>query len=361
MCLTCVLFPVIACCLTAEESCAALASASNPSSPLKELNLNLNEPGDSGVKQHSALLENPHCTLEEPQQEHCRIIPEGRAGLSSALRSNPSSYPRELNLNYNEPGDSGVKPISDLLEDPHCKLEKLEIIAKGHPSLSLALRSNPSSLLREKNLNFSEPGDSGVKQLSDLLEDHHRELEKRHQEHRRMIAEGRAEMRSNFSSHLREMNNSFPGISGFSDLLEDPHCTMEKLRQEHRRMIAEGRAEMRSNFSSHLREMNNSFPGISGLKHFSDLLEDPHCTMEKLHQEHRRMIAEGRAEMSMWTPHTLSGHGTPEPVITNRPITSRFMPRNLHTPPEFDTHTPNHFTHSYTSERVYRNVKWPPS
>ncbi len=55
----------------------------------------------------------------------CSIGEEGCAALSSALRSNPSHL-TELNLSDNKPGDSGVKLLSALLEDPHCKLKKLE-------------------------------------------------------------------------------------------------------------------------------------------------------------------------------------------------------------------------------------------
>uniref|UniRef100_A0A673G1T1 NACHT LRR and PYD domain-containing protein n=1 Tax=Sinocyclocheilus rhinocerous TaxID=307959 RepID=A0A673G1T1_9TELE len=54
----------------------------------------------------------------------CSIGEEGCAALISALRSNPSHL-TELNLSFNKPGDSGVKLLSALLEDPHCKLEKL--------------------------------------------------------------------------------------------------------------------------------------------------------------------------------------------------------------------------------------------
>ncbi|KAI4890364.1 hypothetical protein NFI96_008161 [Prochilodus magdalenae] len=56
----------------------------------------------------------------------CRITEEGCAALVSALKSNPSHL-RELNLSWNNPGESGVKLLSDLLEDPHCKLEKLRV------------------------------------------------------------------------------------------------------------------------------------------------------------------------------------------------------------------------------------------
>src|SRR4029434_3800991 len=55
----------------------------------------------------------------------CSITEEGFSSLASALRSNPS-HMRELWLNGNKAGDSGVKHLSSLLEDPNCKLEKLE-------------------------------------------------------------------------------------------------------------------------------------------------------------------------------------------------------------------------------------------
>ncbi|KAI4904829.1 hypothetical protein NFI96_006813 [Prochilodus magdalenae] len=108
-----------------ERGYVALLSAlkSNPSH-LRELNLNYNDPGEPGVKLLSALLEDPHCKLETLHLSWCRITEEGCAALVSALKSNPSHL-RELDLNYNNPGESGVKLLSDLLKDPHCKLEKL--------------------------------------------------------------------------------------------------------------------------------------------------------------------------------------------------------------------------------------------
>ncbi|XP_039541185.1 ribonuclease inhibitor-like [Pimephales promelas] len=54
----------------------------------------------------------------------CGVTDEGCVALASALRSNPSHL-RELNLSENKLGDSGMKQISDLLANPHCKLEKL--------------------------------------------------------------------------------------------------------------------------------------------------------------------------------------------------------------------------------------------
>ncbi|XP_053541293.1 NLR family CARD domain-containing protein 3 isoform X2 [Ictalurus punctatus] len=115
-------------CNLTEESCRVLSSVlSSNSSSLRELNLGKNNLQDSGVKLLSAGLENPHCTLEILSMYNCSITDEGCAALASALRSNSSSHLRELNLKGNNPGESGVKLLSYLLKDPHCKLETLYI------------------------------------------------------------------------------------------------------------------------------------------------------------------------------------------------------------------------------------------
>ncbi|KAI4887394.1 hypothetical protein NFI96_008656 [Prochilodus magdalenae] len=114
-----------------ERGCAALLSSlkSNPLH-LRELNMNYSNPGESGVKLLSDLLEDPHCKLETLHLSFCSITGEGCAALVSALKSNPSHL-RELDLGWNNPGESGVKLLSDLLEDPHCKLEKLQCFGCG--------------------------------------------------------------------------------------------------------------------------------------------------------------------------------------------------------------------------------------
>ena len=54
----------------------------------------------------------------------CLITEEGCTSLASALDSNPSHL-RELDLSYNHPGDSGVKQLSARLEDPGWRLDTL--------------------------------------------------------------------------------------------------------------------------------------------------------------------------------------------------------------------------------------------
>ncbi|XP_053092554.1 ribonuclease inhibitor-like, partial [Pangasianodon hypophthalmus] len=171
-------------CNLTEESCRVLSSVlSSNSSSLRELDLSNNKLQDSGVKLLSAGLENPHCTLEILSLRECNLT-EGSCRVLSLVLSSNSSL-RELDLNYNKLQDSGVKLLSAGLENPHCTLEKLRmwccsITDEGCAALASALRSNSSSHLRELNLYGNNPGESGVKLLSDLLKDPHCKLETLH-------------------------------------------------------------------------------------------------------------------------------------------------------------------------------------
>ncbi|KAL7384329.1 hypothetical protein ABVT39_028355 [Epinephelus coioides] len=118
-------------CNLSERSCEALSSVlSSQSSSLRHLDLSNNHLKDSGVTLLSDGLKSSHCTLETLSVSGCLITEEGCASLASALSSNPSHL-RELDLSYNHPGDSGVKLLSAGLKDPHWRLDTLRVEPAG--------------------------------------------------------------------------------------------------------------------------------------------------------------------------------------------------------------------------------------
>uniref|UniRef100_A0A3B1J6H5 NACHT, LRR and PYD domains-containing protein 9-like n=1 Tax=Astyanax mexicanus TaxID=7994 RepID=A0A3B1J6H5_ASTMX len=120
---------VLASCNLGVKTCENLESVLNlENSSLKELDLSNNDLQDSGVELLSAGLKSSQCKLQILRSvlSGCMITDKGCCYLASALISNPSHL-KELDLTYNHPGESGVKLLSARLEDPHCKLEKLGV------------------------------------------------------------------------------------------------------------------------------------------------------------------------------------------------------------------------------------------
>ncbi|KAM8721907.1 uncharacterized protein AB9X84_004674 isoform 3-T3 [Acanthopagrus schlegelii] len=162
-------------CDLSERSCEALSSVlSSQSSSLRELDLSNNNLQDSVVNLLIPGLKSPHCKLESLKLSCCNLSERSCEALSSVLSSQSTSL-RELDLSNNNLQDSGVKQLCPGLENPHCLLEILRlsgclITEEGCTSLASALDSNPSHL-RELDLTYNHPGDSGVKLLSTQLED----------------------------------------------------------------------------------------------------------------------------------------------------------------------------------------------
>ncbi|KAM4623976.1 protein NLRC3-like [Polymixia lowei] len=138
-------------CELSERCCEELASVlSSNSSSLRELDLSNNDLQDSGVKLLSAGLGSPHCRLETLRLSGCMLTEDGCASLASALSSNPSHL-RELDLSYNHPGDSGMKLLSAGLEDPHWRLETLSVDHGGAWRLKSGLRKYACELNLDPN------------------------------------------------------------------------------------------------------------------------------------------------------------------------------------------------------------------
>uniref|UniRef100_A0A3P8ZBX6 Uncharacterized protein n=1 Tax=Esox lucius TaxID=8010 RepID=A0A3P8ZBX6_ESOLU len=286
-------------CGITKDGWLSLVSAlkSNPSH-LKELDLSNNDLKDTGVENLSALLKDPQCRLETLRLSGCLVKEEYWNSLVSAQKKN-ASYLKELDLSYNHPGDSGVRLLSAGLEDPHQRREKLklsgcEITVKGCTSLVSALKSNPSQL-KELDLSNNVLNDSGVEKLCALLKDPQCRLETLRlsgclvkEEYWNYLVSALKEN----ASHLKELDLSFnhPGNSGVKLLsagLEDPHWRLEKLKLSGCEITEKGGGSLVSALKSnpsHLIELDQSNNVLmdSGVKLLSAMLDDPQCRLETL-------------------------------------------------------------------------------
>ncbi|KAK3541284.1 hypothetical protein QTP86_019418 [Hemibagrus guttatus] len=111
-------------CNLTDSSCVNLATVLSTPTCLTDLELRDNDLYDSGVKLLCTGLRHPHCTLQRLGLSGCCVTEEGGSALASTLSSAPSQL-RELDLSYNHLGEAGLRHLSAVCDDSHCKLEKL--------------------------------------------------------------------------------------------------------------------------------------------------------------------------------------------------------------------------------------------
>ncbi|KAL6481165.1 hypothetical protein MHYP_G00092450 [Metynnis hypsauchen] len=232
-------------CNIGRKSCENLGSALQlVNSSLKELDLSNNDLQDSGAELLSAGLKSPHCKLERLRLPSCNIGRKSCENLGSALQLVNSSL-KELDLSYNDLQDSGADLLSAGLKSPHCKLEILRlplcnIGRKSCENLGSALQLVNSSL-KELDLSNNDLQDSGAELLSAGLKSPHCKLEILRLSGCMITEEGCFSLASALSanpSHLKELDLTYnhPGESGvklLSARLEDPHCRLDTLRVDY--------------------------------------------------------------------------------------------------------------------------------
>uniref|UniRef100_A0A3Q1EQD8 NLR family CARD domain-containing protein 3-like n=1 Tax=Acanthochromis polyacanthus TaxID=80966 RepID=A0A3Q1EQD8_9TELE len=162
------------CNLTEHSSDCMASILRSASCQLKELDLTDNDLQDVGVLQFCGGLESPQCKLEILSLSLCRVTEDGCTFLASALNS---SRLKELDLSYNHPGNSGLRLLSALLEDPRCSLEKLSVehcgesrIQPGLQKYTTKLTLNPNTA--HKDLSLSEGNRKATRWTNQRYPDH---------------------------------------------------------------------------------------------------------------------------------------------------------------------------------------------
>ncbi|KAG8005943.1 NLR family CARD domain-containing protein 3, partial [Nibea albiflora] len=131
-----------------------------PYSPLRDLDLSTNDLKDLGVKLLCDGLSSQCCRLKTLRLSGCQVTEEGCSHLASALQTNPSHL-IELDLSYNNPGDSGKKILTELKENPKISLNELNFDHGGSHRMKpgfkkYACQVNLDPNTAHKNLLLSE-------------------------------------------------------------------------------------------------------------------------------------------------------------------------------------------------------------
>ncbi|KAL1249564.1 hypothetical protein QQF64_020569 [Cirrhinus molitorella] len=236
---------ILSSCKLTKKSCSALASVLE-SSPnvLRELDLSFNDLGDSGVKALCSGLRSPHCKLQTLKLEFCGFRRDSCLALVAALKSNPSHL-KELDLSNNSIGNDAATRILGLV--PDCGLETLRLSGCGITKeacafLTSALSSKPCQL-KKLDLSYNKLWDLGVGMFSELLANPNCNLEELRLERCNFTSKSCGLGLEN--SRLKALDLSDNDLQDFGmkklmNSLKDPSCKLEKLRLSCCRLTEEG-------------------------------------------------------------------------------------------------------------------------
>ncbi|KAI4894745.1 hypothetical protein NFI96_006106, partial [Prochilodus magdalenae] len=313
-------------CELTEDSCEHLAVALiSKDSELTELNLSNSKLGDSSVQKISTALMNRTCKLEILRLSDCSVGEEGYTALASALDSNSSSHLKELDLRGNNPGASGVERIINT--SSKSKPRKIRLLKNSDAdaaldSLTTSLNKHPL-LLTEMDLRTYTPQHAGVKEICGVLEDSHCRLKTfKLYTSGSITGRGCADLVSALiknPSHLRELDlnqNKLDksGVQKLCDLLQNPHCKLEKLKLSNCSITEEGWTVIVSAVEknpTHLTELDLSKNKIEGprLNQVSTLLKNANCVLDTL-----KLL---KSDDAVQAHAFLSEHLNKEPLLLN--------------------------------------------
>ncbi|XP_076134400.1 NACHT, LRR and PYD domains-containing protein 3-like [Alosa pseudoharengus] len=229
-------------CKLSEKSCGIVAAVLQSPNSLIELDLSHNDLGDSGVHALSKGLSSPNCKLQTLRLAECKLS-EKSCRIVAAVLQSPNSL-IELDLSHNDLGDSGVHAFSKGLSSPNCKLQTLRFadckLTDKSCEIVTSILQSPNSLL-QLDLSCNHLGDSGVQLLSKGLSSFNCKIHILWLSDCFISEKGCGFLASALTSnpsHLKELDLSYnhPGESGLKLLsarLEDPVCKLEILKTDH--------------------------------------------------------------------------------------------------------------------------------
>ncbi|XP_059817783.1 ribonuclease inhibitor-like isoform X2 [Hypanus sabinus] len=254
-----------------------------------------NKPGDWGVKLLSEALRDPECKIQKLGLTADRFTSEFEHFIS-ALSTNHSLREVELDLSDNKLGDGGMKLVSEALRDPECKIQKLGLrsvglSAAGVVDLASALSTNRS--LTELDLSYNNLGDSGVKLVFQALRNRECKIQKLCLRSVGLTDAGVVYLTSALSTNcsLTELDLGYnelgdSGVKLASEALRNQECKIQKLCLESVGLTAAGVVDLASvltaNHSLIDLELGNNELGDWGVKLVSEALRNPECKLQKL-------------------------------------------------------------------------------
>ncbi|XP_078390108.1 NACHT, LRR and PYD domains-containing protein 3-like isoform X2 [Cetorhinus maximus] len=199
----------------------------------QKLRLISNNLGDSGVKLLSAALRQPGCKIQELNLFNNNLTDSCAEDLASVISTNQSLT--DLDLGFNQLGDSGVKLLSVALRNSGCKIQRLGLRDnKLTDSCAEDLASVFNRSLTDLNLGNNKLGDSGVKRLSVALRGPDCKIQKLDLRDNKLTDSCAEDLASVFNRSLTDLNlgnNKLrdSGVKRLSVALRGPDCKIQKL------------------------------------------------------------------------------------------------------------------------------------